>query len=362
MIVEVDAADKSKSVYVVKIYKPSLTDVSLRSVTVSEGLLVPSFEKSEKNYVLLIPPNVDKVTISLQPINTKASLSLKNDQEQFNPLHSGDTVFKWIVSSADAKNTVHETYTITVRKYNSHLRLFPHDGQIHDTNLMCKFCKLRMFCPRSMVNTEQNTKEAFGYCFSCFQILLDCSSSHSGGFQKAELQDPFPFEGNQLFLLNESNDCLETSIDSQPVTCPFKSFGCTLNTLTVQHAVSHISTCTFRPQPNNLEKFTCPECGKQAFAIEKSLHPSICRSKINIPQSSLLSKPGQWESGLIDTKSYKFTTEQALSKIQHLLFETYSKNLKEWRVKCAENNGVYETVPDTSILNDAAKILASTIW
>lgn len=116
--IQVDAADQSNSVYVVKLFRPSghscLTsgaDVSLRGFIVSAGKLMPPFDRSERHYVLHIAPNVDSVTITPDTLNPKSSVVSKGDGSK---LHSGETCLEWAVTSGD--KSVTESYFITVRK------------------------------------------------------------------------------------------------------------------------------------------------------------------------------------------------------------------------------------------------------
>lgn len=85
------------------------TDATLKSLTIGEGTLTPSFAAGTTKYSLSVPSTTDRLTINAQKNNTKASVSIGSYR-----LTQGDSVPVYIVVTAENGNK--RTYTIQVTR------------------------------------------------------------------------------------------------------------------------------------------------------------------------------------------------------------------------------------------------------
>ena len=117
------------------------TNNYLASLTVSQGILSPSFDKNQENYIVYLPFEIDSIEISASVEDTRyATIKVEGS----NKLSVGNNVFKYKVTAED--NSV-KTYTITVVRGNSLLEsnlssnVFLKNIKIKNGNLLGAFDK-----------------------------------------------------------------------------------------------------------------------------------------------------------------------------------------------------------------------------
>ncbi|KAI8903558.1 hypothetical protein EDD86DRAFT_214742 [Gorgonomyces haynaldii] len=345
IVIKVDAADKSFSNYVLKLYKPSESDTSLSSIECS-GILSPTFSRQETNYTLQLPSFLEKTQITLKPLNAKSQLEIVTGDTGL-PLHSGDTVFQWKMTSADKKQS--QIYTIVCRKEYNMVAFESLD--------ICHFCETSAVRPRQ-------TKCGKIFCGPCVRVVSESFGTKC------------PVCGEEDQLNGLSDQQLESRIDQISVSCPNTAYGCDQKQISYQSLTVHLKSCTLAPveciqchsrlcssaQVKDGKHLTecviaCPDCGKTVTKSESQYHKCITKMKIGEPQ-----KPNPlsvWQEALVDKKLI-LDCEQALAKESQLLLE-YTESLEKSIKSSIEHDGLQWQTPKTSCLEEAKKIIGSAI-
>lgn len=111
--IKVEAEDKTTKVYTLNI-KRTCSDVStLKGITLSSGILSPSFDKDTKEYKVDVSKDTDKITIT--PIKTDEQQEIKGDIGE-KELKFGKNTFKIEVISEKGTTT---TYTLNITREDS---------------------------------------------------------------------------------------------------------------------------------------------------------------------------------------------------------------------------------------------------
>ena len=135
-------------------------DVSLRDLSVSVGTLVPVFNSATTSYSMIVPNNVDSVTIFAVANDAMATVSGDMGQ-QF--LVIGVNSFSIVVT---AENGAKETYTLTITRDNAHLHSYV--GEIITVATCTENGKMMYTC--SCGDSYTATIAMYGHDFS---ILID---------------------------------------------------------------------------------------------------------------------------------------------------------------------------------------------
>ena len=95
----------------IKSKRDASSDSSLANIKIAGGKLVPSFSKSILDYTVNVGPDVENITIGIEPSDGNSSYSYRSSDGD--KLHEGENKRSIIVTAEDGSTT---TYTITIIK------------------------------------------------------------------------------------------------------------------------------------------------------------------------------------------------------------------------------------------------------
>lgn len=116
LVVRVEAADKSVSLYTIQAFKPSciainlVSDASLSDVKILGHVLGHPFENNDSHFYVTTPYHTTVITFS--PILRNPAASMEMNVVFPAALYLGETQFCWAVTSADKSNK--SEYSLTV--------------------------------------------------------------------------------------------------------------------------------------------------------------------------------------------------------------------------------------------------------
>ena len=107
------AVDGSISVYKINVAKQSNANTNLKSLTVAEGSISPTFDKTNNFYDVSVGEHVDSLTINATPEDSTSSISITGNKQ----LIGGENLVSIIVMSAD--KSASRIYQLLVHKASS---------------------------------------------------------------------------------------------------------------------------------------------------------------------------------------------------------------------------------------------------
>ncbi|KAI8831482.1 hypothetical protein BJ741DRAFT_616851 [Chytriomyces cf. hyalinus JEL632] len=161
IIVKCDAVDGSSSNIVIRVFRPSANDATLKAVQFSCGVIEPDFHRLETAYVLRIAPTVSEVTVTASPTNATAKVISHGTAP--NGSNGNKTEVSFEVVSADG--TLKQTYSLLLRndKVGSRLVLNKDCKSEHPTH-----APYAAVYSQSKPLTSKCTHE---FCLTCFELF-----------------------------------------------------------------------------------------------------------------------------------------------------------------------------------------------
>ncbi|MBC6413467.1 MAG: cadherin-like beta sandwich domain-containing protein, partial [Chromatiales bacterium] len=119
--IEVTAQDRmTTNSYVVTVSRAASSDATLKTLTVSEGTLMPNFDSSTLTYTVMVANTIDTITVTPTATNENATITVNNV-----PVDSGDAYTATDLTEGEvttitivvtAQDTTTNTYTIAVSR------------------------------------------------------------------------------------------------------------------------------------------------------------------------------------------------------------------------------------------------------